>query len=95
MFSTGFSSGDFDGNRMIVRFYGTINFPVLCHPARSIKTTAWALWTTYLLISLRCNFMAYDAIVDAACDAWNALIHKPKTITSIWNEGMGSLMSGQ
>ena len=25
----------------------------------------------------------YDAIVDAACEAWNWLIDQPKTITSI------------
>jgi len=38
---------------------------------------------------LRSNYLSnrvfedYDAIVDAACDAWNALIDKPATITSI------------
>jgi transposase len=28
-------------------------------------------------------FETYDAIIDAACDAWNKLIDQPKTITSI------------
>ncbi len=38
---------------------------------------------------LRSNYLAnrvfedYNAIVDAACDAWNALIDQPQTITSI------------
>ena len=28
-------------------------------------------------------FETYDAIIDAACDAWNKLIGQPRTITSI------------
>ena len=28
-------------------------------------------------------FENYDAIIDAACDAWRKLIAQPKTITSI------------
>ena len=38
---------------------------------------------------LRANFLSnrvfetYDAIIDAACDAWKKLIALPKTITSI------------
>jgi len=38
---------------------------------------------------LRANYLSnrifetYDAIVDAACDAWNRLISQPETITSI------------
>ena len=38
---------------------------------------------------LRANFLSnrvfetYDAIIDAACDAWNALIGMPETIRSI------------
>jgi len=38
---------------------------------------------------LRANYLSnrvfntYDAIVDAACDAWNRLISQPDTITSI------------
>ena len=38
---------------------------------------------------LRSNYLSnrvfkdYDAIVDATCDAWNALIKTPETITSI------------
>ena len=42
IFSTGFSSGARDGSRMMVRFFGTLSLPVVCHPARSISTTAWA-----------------------------------------------------
>ena len=38
---------------------------------------------------LRANFLSnrvfetYDAIIDAACHAWNALVETPKTIRSI------------
>jgi hypothetical protein len=28
-------------------------------------------------------FDTYDAIIQAACEAWNKLIEQPKTITSI------------
>lgn len=28
-------------------------------------------------------FATYDAVVDAACDAWNKLVAEPETITSI------------
>ena len=31
MFSTGFSSGERDGSRMMVRFLGTLSWSVLCH----------------------------------------------------------------
>lgn len=30
-----------------------------------------------------CVFETYDAIIEAACDAWQKLIAKPQTITSI------------
>ncbi|SDB73795.1 hypothetical protein SAMN02927895_04886 [Belnapia rosea] len=38
---------------------------------------------------LRGNFLShrvwesYDAIVDACCSAWNALMHRPEQVTSI------------
>ena len=48
MFSTGFSSGERDGSRMMVRFLGTLSWS--CHPARSIRTTPWALAATLQLI---------------------------------------------
>ena len=51
MFSTGFNSGEREGSRMMVRFFGTLSLPVLCQPARSIRTTPWALAATLQLIS--------------------------------------------
>ena len=57
MFSTGFSSGDREGSRMMVRFLGTLSLSVLCHPARSIRTTPWAFVATLQLISSRCICM--------------------------------------
>ena len=53
-----FSSGERDGSRMMVRFLGTLSWSVLCHPARSIRTTPWALAATLQLISSRCICMA-------------------------------------
>ena len=53
MFSTGFNSGEREGSRMMVRFFGTLSLPVLCQPARSIRTTPWAV-ATLQLISSRC-----------------------------------------
>ena len=58
MFSTGFSTGDREGSRMMVRFLGTLSLSVLCHPARSIRTTPWAFAATLQLISSRCICMA-------------------------------------
>ena len=49
IFSNGFSSGARDGSRMMVRFFGTLSLPVVCHPARSISTTAWAFRATWLI----------------------------------------------
>jgi len=37
IFLTGLSSGYFNGSRMIVRFFGRFNFPVVCHPALSAQ----------------------------------------------------------
>ncbi len=42
-------------------------------PIRAIKTP----------ICSECVFEDYDAIIDAACDAWNQLIEQPETIKSI------------
>ena len=58
MFSTGFNSGEREGSRMMVRFFGTLSLPVLCQPARSIRTTPWALAATLQLISSRCICIA-------------------------------------
>ena len=43
MFSTGFSSGERDGSRMMVRFLGTLSWSVLCHPARVHQDDAMGL----------------------------------------------------
>ena len=37
---------------MMVRFLGTLSLSVLCHPARSIRTTPWAFAATLQLISV-------------------------------------------
>ena len=58
MFSTGFSSGERDGSRMMVRLFGTLSWSVLCHPAQSIRPTPCALSATLQLISPRCLYMA-------------------------------------
>jgi len=34
-------------------------------------------------LRIDCVFDNYDAIIDAACQAWNNLIDQPETITSI------------
>lgn len=38
-------------------------------------------------------FDSYDAIIDAACEAWHKLIATPETITSNWNAGVGACRS--
>ena len=40
MFSTGFSSGALGGKNINVMLYGTSSLPVVCHPARSMMSTA-------------------------------------------------------
>ena len=40
-------------------------------------------------------FDTYDAIIDAACEAWRKLIAEPQTITSNRNAGLGSTRSIQ
>src|SRR5271155_2518138 len=41
-FSTGFSSGAREGRKIGVTLLGTSSLPVVCHPARSSSSTAWA-----------------------------------------------------
>jgi hypothetical protein len=42
MFSTGFSSGAREGRKIGVILLGTLSLAVVCHPARSSNSTAWA-----------------------------------------------------
>src|SRR5829696_6864107 len=42
MFSTGFSSGARDGSNTSVMFFGTASRRLVCQPARSRMSTAWA-----------------------------------------------------
>src|SRR5215203_6338095 len=42
MFSTGLSSGAREGRKTRVMFFGTTRRPVVCQPARSRRSTAWA-----------------------------------------------------
>src|SRR3954447_24287639 len=58
MFSTGFSSGARDGSRMMVMFLGMLRAPVVCQPARSSSSAAWAPRLTVRAISSRWSCMA-------------------------------------
>jgi hypothetical protein len=50
--STGFNSGERDGRRIGVMFFGPFQIaPVVCHPARSSSSTAWAPLATMVAIS--------------------------------------------
>jgi len=42
MFSTGFNSGALGGKGKSVMLGGISSLPVVCHPARSRMSTAWA-----------------------------------------------------
>ena len=42
MVSTGFSSGEREGRKIRVMFFGTTKAGVVCQPARSSSRTAWA-----------------------------------------------------
>ena len=42
MFSTGLSSGAREGRKIGVMLSGTSSLPVMCHPARSRSSAAWA-----------------------------------------------------
>ena len=58
IFSTGLSSGHFDGRARMVMLAGMSNLADRCHPARSTRRTAWAPGATALAISARCRFIA-------------------------------------
>src|SRR5215211_4111702 len=57
-FSTGLSSGHLGGSATRVMFGGTRSRLERCHPAWSIRSTAWAPGATSVAISARCRFMA-------------------------------------
>ena len=73
MFSTGFSSGERDGSRMMVRFLGTLSWSVLCHPARSIRTTPWALTAIHTPLADKVGLHKLEAGDSASL---LALIHR-------------------
>src|SRR6516164_7246531 len=52
-FSTGFSSGARDGRKIGVMLSGTLSLLVMCHPALSRSSTAWAPSATWREISWR------------------------------------------
>src|SRR5215204_2640786 len=58
MFSTGLSSGAREGRKTRVMFFGTTRRPVVCQPARSRRSTAWAPRRTRLEISTRWSCIA-------------------------------------
>ena len=58
-FSTGFSSGALGGNGSRVMLDGAVSLLVVCHPARSRRSTAWAPGVTRDEISSRCHCMAW------------------------------------
>ena len=56
-FSCGLSSGLLAGSGMMEMFGGTISFGVMCHPAWSTNSTAWAPGATACAISARWRFI--------------------------------------
>lgn len=58
MFSTGLSSGDRAGKGIKVMLSGTVNLAVVCQPAWSNSSTAWAPGATAREISAKCSSMA-------------------------------------
>src|SRR5215203_2926614 len=58
MFSTGLSSGAREGRKMSVMFFGTASRAVVCQPARSRSSTAWAPRRTTRETSSRWSCMA-------------------------------------
>lgn len=56
--STGFNSGERDGRKISVMFFGTVSILVVCHPARSSSSTACDPRATMVEISSRCICMA-------------------------------------
>jgi transposase len=57
------------------------NFPALAGPELNPVENIWQ----YLRANWLSNrvFDTYDAIIDAACEAWQKLLAQPQTITSI------------
>jgi transposase len=68
---------------------GRLNIPknltIILLPSRSPELNPVENVWQYLRANWLSNrvFETYDAIVDAACEAWNKLIDQPNTITSI------------
>src|SRR5215204_398066 len=58
MFSTGLSSGAREGRKTRVMFFGTTRRELVCQPARSSRSTAWAPRRTRLETSPRWSCMA-------------------------------------
>src|SRR5215204_2476829 len=58
MFSTGLSSGAREGRKTRVMFFGTTRRPVVCQPARSRRSTAWAPRRTRLETSVELHRLA-------------------------------------
>jgi transposase len=61
------------------------NITTILLPSRSPELNPVENVWQYLRANWLSNrvFDGYDAIIDAACDAWRKLIHQPGTITSI------------
>src|SRR5215217_1986837 len=66
MFSTGLSSGAREGRKTRVMFFGTTKRPVVCQPARSRRSTAWAPRRTRLETSTRWSCIASLGMASAA-----------------------------
>lgn len=52
-------------------------------PARARSYLSQHLAASSCELALHCVFETYHEIIEAACDAWQKLIAKPETITSI------------
>ena len=61
------------------------NVTLIFLPSRSTELNPVENIWQYLRANWLSNrvFETYDAIIDAACDAWNKLVEQPGTITSI------------
>src|SRR5215204_5392696 len=66
MFSTGLSSGAREGRKTRVMFFGTTRRELVCQPARSSRSTAWAPRRTRLETSPRWSCMASVAAYGLA-----------------------------
>lgn len=67
------------------KLYVPKNITIILLPSRSPELNPVENIWHYLRANWLSNrvFETYEAIVDAACDAWNKLIDQPETITSI------------